>query len=438
MRQVVSDAQLPSAATLGSLQFSIAGIIGPVLGGLLVLLAGANFVFALNAACFLLFVVAAPPWKQPTLPAKAIDDGVLRDPTTKAQFAGNGFPDRITADGRAMANTFRSMIELASKYSDSATANNATYQLFNPFEQRQDIIRIDWQTTGKQRTLRPLPARRVRPARSVRRLLGCAAADRADQPVAAGHRLSGRPHLGRVARTSINEARVSASWNGQRINPRRGHVATIDLRLSVRRTLSRRLHRRRDADGARQRLPQPGRTVVRAALADDRHHVPGHADVHARKAFDPQGPRDLAQPQGSERPRRVSRRRRLSTHRAIPTARATRWRMRCSATSDLQRGLCGSGRLLPFHLVSGVRLRHLAPAAELEPRVGRALRVRAADLRAGQQPRELRSGSLRSGRRRSPCCPTACSSPNSRQPFQRADRRGRRRARGSAGARAVA
>jgi len=58
VRQVVSDAQLPSAATLGSLQFSIAGIIGPALGGLLVLLAGANFVFALHAACFLLVVAA--------------------------------------------------------------------------------------------------------------------------------------------------------------------------------------------------------------------------------------------------------------------------------------------------------------------------------------------------------------------------------------------
>jgi predicted MFS family arabinose efflux permease len=66
VRQVVSDAELPSAATLGSLQFSIAGIIGPALGGLLVPLAGANFVFALNAACFLLVVAAAWQWKQPT------------------------------------------------------------------------------------------------------------------------------------------------------------------------------------------------------------------------------------------------------------------------------------------------------------------------------------------------------------------------------------
>ena len=35
MLRVVSDAELHSAATFGSLQFSIAGIIGPLLGGLL-------------------------------------------------------------------------------------------------------------------------------------------------------------------------------------------------------------------------------------------------------------------------------------------------------------------------------------------------------------------------------------------------------------------
>jgi MFS family permease len=67
--QVVSNAELPSAATLSGLQFNISGIIGPALGALLVPLAGANFVFALNAACFLLVVVATRQWKQPTLPA---------------------------------------------------------------------------------------------------------------------------------------------------------------------------------------------------------------------------------------------------------------------------------------------------------------------------------------------------------------------------------
>src|SRR5262252_3355709 len=51
--QVVSEAELPSAAILNGLQFNISGTIGPVLGGLLIPFAGANLVFALNAACFL-------------------------------------------------------------------------------------------------------------------------------------------------------------------------------------------------------------------------------------------------------------------------------------------------------------------------------------------------------------------------------------------------
>ena len=89
VRQVVSDGDLPSAATLGSLQFSIAGIIGPVLGGLLVLLAGANFVFALNAACFLLVVVATRQWKHPTLPAKLPSESFLESFATIIRYVRN-------------------------------------------------------------------------------------------------------------------------------------------------------------------------------------------------------------------------------------------------------------------------------------------------------------------------------------------------------------
>src|SRR5262249_43165815 len=65
--QVVSDAELPSAVILGGLQLNLSGIVGPALGALLVPLAGANFVFALNAACFLLVVLAVWQWKQPAV-----------------------------------------------------------------------------------------------------------------------------------------------------------------------------------------------------------------------------------------------------------------------------------------------------------------------------------------------------------------------------------
>jgi MFS family permease len=76
--QVVSDSELPSASTLSGLQFNISGIIGPVLGGFLVPLAGANFVFAVNAACFLLVVLAIRQWKQPTVPAKLSSESFFK------------------------------------------------------------------------------------------------------------------------------------------------------------------------------------------------------------------------------------------------------------------------------------------------------------------------------------------------------------------------
>jgi MFS family permease len=87
--QVVSDAELPSAATLSGLQFNISGIIGPALGGLLVPLAGANSVFALNAACFLLVVLATRQWKQPAEPAKLPSESFFESFGTVIRYVCN-------------------------------------------------------------------------------------------------------------------------------------------------------------------------------------------------------------------------------------------------------------------------------------------------------------------------------------------------------------
>jgi len=64
--EVVSNAELPSAASLGGLQLNISGIIGPALGGLLVAWIGPNFVFTLNAACFLVVILAVLQWRRTT------------------------------------------------------------------------------------------------------------------------------------------------------------------------------------------------------------------------------------------------------------------------------------------------------------------------------------------------------------------------------------
>src|ERR1700759_2158364 len=51
--EIVSDEELPSASTLTGLQLNISTIVGPALGGLLLAVAGAKAVFALNALCLL-------------------------------------------------------------------------------------------------------------------------------------------------------------------------------------------------------------------------------------------------------------------------------------------------------------------------------------------------------------------------------------------------
>jgi MFS family permease len=79
--QVVSDAELPSAVTLGGLQLNISGIIGPTLGGLLVPWLGPNFVFAANGACFLLVILALLQWErhpaQSRLPLESFFDSFV-------------------------------------------------------------------------------------------------------------------------------------------------------------------------------------------------------------------------------------------------------------------------------------------------------------------------------------------------------------------------
>jgi MFS family permease len=63
--ELVTDEELPSAATLGGLQLNVSGIIGPALGGVLLYFLGANWVFAVNALCFGVVIVALLQWERP-------------------------------------------------------------------------------------------------------------------------------------------------------------------------------------------------------------------------------------------------------------------------------------------------------------------------------------------------------------------------------------
>ncbi len=62
--ELVPRAQLPQASALGAVNMNLARAIGPALGGALVAAAGAGWVFALNAASFLVVAVAVGSWRR--------------------------------------------------------------------------------------------------------------------------------------------------------------------------------------------------------------------------------------------------------------------------------------------------------------------------------------------------------------------------------------
>jgi MFS family permease len=74
---VVTKEELPSAVTLGGVQMNISGVIGPALGGLLLPLIGANLVFALNGAAFLLVLLAVLQWRNPHKRFRASAESML-------------------------------------------------------------------------------------------------------------------------------------------------------------------------------------------------------------------------------------------------------------------------------------------------------------------------------------------------------------------------
>ena len=69
--EVVTKDELASAVTLGGLQLNLCGIIGPAAAAVILSHSGANFVFALNAAGFLLVIAALTQWKSGEKQSKA-------------------------------------------------------------------------------------------------------------------------------------------------------------------------------------------------------------------------------------------------------------------------------------------------------------------------------------------------------------------------------
>jgi MFS family permease len=84
--EVVSKEELASATTLGGLQLNIAAILGPTIGGLLLPLIGARWIFCLNSACFLMVALAITQWKPAVPPAKLPLENLLESVLTAIRY----------------------------------------------------------------------------------------------------------------------------------------------------------------------------------------------------------------------------------------------------------------------------------------------------------------------------------------------------------------
>jgi hypothetical protein len=163
-----------------------------------------------------------------TLPTRAMRNGdfsgistVIRDPLTGQPFPGNVIPSsRITPDGRAIAGVYTKMEQMAQSYTDRAIANNSLFQEDNPFDWRQDIVRLDYQASQNHR----LTARVILDSYNLVDPFGVFISNSSSLPtIPTNRRRPGRniqlSHSWTVTSTLVNEFKANASWNGQRIPP---------------------------------------------------------------------------------------------------------------------------------------------------------------------------------------------------------------------------
>lgn len=159
-----------------------------------------------------------------TMPTLAETQGNFADrtttsiyyPGTKTAIPNKNLAPLMTPDGRAMMNVYAKMIQLAAGYSNTPTGNNATYQMPNPFNFREDIARTDYRVTDRHslyfrylndnyHTIDPfstfgssnlptVPTLRDRPGYGLQ--LG---------------------YVWTVSPAVVNEARINTSWNSQHI-----------------------------------------------------------------------------------------------------------------------------------------------------------------------------------------------------------------------------
>jgi hypothetical protein len=124
----------------------------------------------------------------------------------------------LTADGKAIAAVYDAMERQAVSYVDTPTANNALYQLPNPFDFRQEIVRLDYRVNDRHTVY----GRYIHDDNSVIDPFGTFI--NSPLPTIPGNRR--RPgysyqigHTWMITPRLINEAKINASWSKQRTPP---------------------------------------------------------------------------------------------------------------------------------------------------------------------------------------------------------------------------
>jgi hypothetical protein len=138
--------------------------------------------------------------------------GNLNYPGTTTPIPNRNLSSLITPDGKAFAQVYAKMQQLATSYTDKAIGNNTVYQFPNPFNWREDMVRVDYVVNDRNSLagrylhddynlidphplggLPTVPINRVRPAPS--------------------YQLT---DTWTISPSLINEARLTAAWSAQR------------------------------------------------------------------------------------------------------------------------------------------------------------------------------------------------------------------------------